>query len=70
VLQNALKPSNGNIVRLINHTPAFPQDFQWLAEDMGAPPTDISKIVPDAVPSTRGACDASGKGITMYTLFH
>jgi hypothetical protein len=62
-LQEALKTSDGNRVRLKSHAHAFLLDFHWLAEDVGSHPTAIDKIVPDGLPSTQGACDASKKGL-------
>jgi hypothetical protein len=62
VLQEALKSSDGSRVRLTQHTHAFLQDFRWLVEDVGARPTKIDELVPDANPSTRSACDTSGTG--------
>jgi hypothetical protein len=62
VLQEALKSSDGSRVRLNQHTHAFLQDFRWLVEDVGAWPTKIDELVPDANPSTRSACDASDTG--------
>jgi hypothetical protein len=35
-LQEALKTSDGNRVRLNYHTHAFLQDFHWLVEDVGS----------------------------------
>jgi hypothetical protein len=63
VLQDALKTSDGARIRLTSHTHAFLQDFHLLVEDVGARPTAIDELIPDAVPSTRGACDASKKGL-------
>jgi hypothetical protein len=62
VLQEALKSSDGSRVRLTQHTHAFLHDFRWLVEDVGARPTKIDKLFPDANPSTRSACDALGTG--------
>jgi hypothetical protein len=62
VLQEALKFSDGTRVRLNQHTHTFLQEFHWFDEDVGAQPTKIDELVPDANPSTRSACDASGKG--------
>jgi hypothetical protein len=50
-------------VRLTTHTHAFLGDFRWLVEDVGSRPTEIAEIVPDAIPATKGACDASGHGL-------
>jgi hypothetical protein len=69
VLQDALKTSDGARVRLTSHTHAFLQDFHWLVEDVGARPTAIGKLIPDALPSTRGACDASKKGLGGYISY-
>jgi hypothetical protein len=63
VLQEALKSSDGKRVRLTTHTQAFLHDFRWLVEDVGSRPTEIAEIVPDAIPATKGACDASGLGL-------
>jgi hypothetical protein len=68
VLQDALKTSDGSRVRLTSHTHTFLQDFQWLVEDVGARPTAIDELIPDALLSTRGACDASKKGLGGYIL--
>jgi hypothetical protein len=62
VLQEALKSSDGRRVRLTQHTHAFLQDFRWLVEDVGARPTKVDELVPDANPYTRSACDASDTG--------
>jgi hypothetical protein len=62
VLQEALKSSDGSRVRLTQHMHAFLQDFRWLVKDVGARPTKIDELIPDANPSTRSACDASGTG--------
>jgi hypothetical protein len=61
VLQAALKnkTTDGQSVRLTRQTHAFLGDFCWLASR----PTNIAEIVTDVVPSTRGACDASKKGM-------
>jgi hypothetical protein len=63
VLQEALKSGDGKRVRLTTHTHAFLDDFRWLVEDVGSRPTEISEIVPDAIPATKGVCDASGHGL-------
>jgi hypothetical protein len=65
VLQAALKnkTTDGQRVRLTRHTHAFLEDFRWLSGDVASRPTNIAEIVPDVVPSTRGACDASKKGM-------
>jgi hypothetical protein len=62
-LQEALKTNDGNRVRLNLHAHAFLQDFHWLVEDVGSCPTAIDELVPDGIPSTQGACDASKKGL-------
>jgi hypothetical protein len=62
-LHDVLKTSNGNRVRINFHTHAFLQDLHWLVEDMGGLPTTIDELVPNRVPSTQGACDASKKGL-------
>jgi hypothetical protein len=62
VLQEALKSSDGNRVRLTQHTHAFLRDFAWLVDDVGARPTKVDELVPNSNPSTRSACDALGKG--------
>jgi hypothetical protein len=62
-LQEALKTSDGNRVRLNSHAHAFLQYFHWLVEDVGSRPTAIDEIVPDGIPSTQGACDDSKKGL-------
>jgi hypothetical protein len=62
VLQEALKSSDGSRVCLTQHRHTFLQDFRWLVEDVGARPTKIDELVPDANPSTHSACDASGTG--------
>jgi hypothetical protein len=53
-LQDALKTSDSNQVRLNSHTHAFLQDFHWLVEDVGGRPSAIDGLVPDRVPSTQG----------------
>jgi hypothetical protein len=63
VLEETLKTSDGNRVRLTPHTHAFLQDFHWLAEDVGARPTAIGELVPDEIPSTQGAYNASKKSL-------
>jgi hypothetical protein len=62
-LQDALKTSDGNRVRLNSHAYAFLHNFHWLVEDVGGRPTAIGELVPDRVPFTQGACDASKKGL-------
>jgi hypothetical protein len=62
VIQESLKSSDCSRVRLTQHTHTFLQDFRWLVEDVGARPTKIDELVPDASPSTHSACDASGTG--------
>jgi hypothetical protein len=64
-LQEALqhKTTCGSGVRLTRHTRAFLEDFRWLSNDVTSRPTTISETVPDVNPSTRGAADASKKGM-------
>jgi hypothetical protein len=63
VLQEPLKASDGHRVRLTRHTHDFLYDFRWLVDDVSARPTAIDELVPDQIPSTHGACDASKKGL-------
>jgi hypothetical protein len=62
MLQEALKASDGHQVCLTRHTHDFLHDFHWLVDDVGTRPTAIDELVPDQLPSTHGACDASKKG--------
>jgi hypothetical protein len=64
-LQAALqhKTTCGSRVRLTRHTQAFLEDFRWLSNDVTSRPTTVSETVPDVKPSTRGAADASKKGM-------
>jgi hypothetical protein len=63
VLQEALKANDGHWVRLTRHTHDLLQDFCWLVDDVGQRPTAIDELVPDQLPYTHGACDASKKGL-------
>jgi hypothetical protein len=63
VLQEALKANDGHRVRLTCHTHDFLHDFRWIVDDVGQRPTAIDELVPDQLPSTHGACDASKKGL-------
>jgi hypothetical protein len=62
-LQEALqhKANDGTRVRLGRHVNAFLDDFRWLTNGLATRPTSMLEVILSAWPSTRGACNASGK---------
>jgi hypothetical protein len=60
-------------VHLTRHVHAFLEDFRWLARDILTRPTNITEIIPDVLPSTRGTCYASKQvmdGIQFVPIKH
>jgi hypothetical protein len=70
-LQEALQHNTtcGSRVRLTLHTQVFLEDFRWFSNDVTSRSTTISETVPDVNPSTRGAADASKKGMGGVHFF-
>jgi len=56
-------------LRLTSAVHDFIQDFRWLTNELASRPTNVAETVPHHNPSTRGACDAPGKGMGGVHFF-